>query len=88
MYIFFKAQTTVNSLVINPFTAMSHLKNTHKSVKFETIKPLCLLFLRWHVTESPLKRTTLKTDDTGPENLLFSGVSVHHSAQKLYRLGQ
>ena len=34
------------------------------------------------------KPIALKIDVTGPENILFAGVSLHLSARKLYRLRQ
>ena len=33
---------------------------------------------------SPSKLTALKTDVTGPENILCAGASVYHSARKFH----
>jgi len=56
---------------------------THKSAKFETFKPFCFSFLRWHVKGSPSKHIALKTDVREQENTLFAGSSVHHSAPEV-----
>jgi len=67
------------------------LKTTNKSAKFETLNGFCLLLSvsHCHVKGFSSKRIALKADViTGPENVLFAGVSVHLSARKFYRLGQ
>ena len=48
-----------------------------KSVKFLSS------FSHWHVKESPLKRTALKTDVIGPENILFRHVCAFSSLEDL-----
>ena len=35
-----------------------------------------------------MKTHGIKKDATGPENILFAGASVPHSARKFYRLEQ
>ena len=42
----------------------------------------------WYVKGFLSKRIALKIDVIGPENKLFAGASLHHSARKFYRLGQ
>jgi len=66
------------------------MKTTNKSAKFEEEEKEAFLSSssHWHVKGSSPKRIALKVDVTGPENILFAGVSVHHSARKFYRLGQ
>ena len=65
-----------------------HFKTTHKSAKFETLKPLCLLF------HTGMRKDFIKMDSSEsrcverPENILSAGASLHLSAWKFYRLGQ
>ena len=74
--------------ILTPSLSGCYLQMTHKSAKFETLKPFCFLFLHWHVKGSPSKCIELKIDVTGLENILFAGTSKHHSARKFYKLGQ
>jgi len=57
------------------------LKTASKSEKFETIKLFCFLFSAWHVKGFSSKCIALKIDVTGPENGLFAGATVNHSAR-------
>ena len=45
-------------------------------MKFETLF-VFFFFLHWYVKGSLSKRTALKMDVAGPENILFAGASVH-----------
>ena len=56
---------------LTPSLPWFHWKSTHKSVKFETLKSFCLLFSHWHVKGSPSKRTELKINVTGLENIFI-----------------
>ena len=76
---------------INPFTLpWCHLKTTNKGAKFETLKSFSLFFFFLHRLLKGFlsKRTALKVDVIGAENILFAGASVHLSARKFYMLGQ
>ena len=60
-----------------------------RPMEVQNLKPLSLfVFLFTLACERiSIKHTELKIEVTGLENILFAGASVHHSAQKFYRLG-
>ena len=76
------------AVILTPSLPWCHLKTTHKNAKFETLQLFSFSFLHWYVKGFSSKRIALKTDVTGLETILFAGVSLHLSAQKLYWLGQ
>ena len=76
------------SFLLTPSLPWCHVKTTNKRAKFQTLKPFCFLFSRWYVKEFSSTRIALKIDAIGPENVLFGGVSVCHSARKFYKLWQ
>ena len=73
---------------LNPFTATMPLQNDLQKCKIVSPSLFLFSFSHWHVEGFSSKHTALKVDVTGPENLLFAGVSVRLSAHKCYRLGQ
>ena len=56
-------------------------------IEMRSLKPVSLFGLLLH-TGMRKDRIALKADVIGPESIVFAGASVHHSAQKFYRLGQ
>ena len=75
---------------LNPFTAMMSLQKL--PVKVRKLKPVSLFvfFFAALVCERIFikKRSVESRCVIGPENILFTGASVHHSARKFYSLGQ
>ena len=67
--------------------AWCHLKTTSQSTQFETHNCFSCLFGTGMKKGFSSKRTSLKVDFTGPENILFAGASVHLSAGKFYSEG-
>ena len=67
---------------------LESLENSNdNNAKFEILTPFFVLTL---TSEKISVKTILKIDlfDTEPENILFAGMCVDFSAQKLYGLGQ
>ena len=80
-----RSQTTVSTLTLS--LPRCHLKTNDNNEKFEILTPF---FVLASTSEKISVKTKLKLDlfDIGPENMLFAGMCVDFSAQKLYGLEQ
>ena len=66
-----------------------HLKTTNKRENLEPLSLFCLLFFTLAYERIFTRLCSIENICVvGPENMLFAGTSLHHSAQKFYGLGQ
>ena len=79
-----------HELNINTFTAMMSLENDHQKCEIWNLQAFFSFFFSAQACEKSF--ITMHSIEsrcvTGPENILFADMSLHFSAQKLYRLGQ
>ena len=86
-FIYDRLIDTMLKILFNTFTAMVSFEK-----KVPNLKPLSFLVFFFALAHGRISikmhSTENRIDVTGPENMLFAGVSLHHSARTFYRPGQ